>query len=66
MSEEMDYSVLYQPKITVYVVKKDGSKEAFNVQKASLRWGKIWLIVHSMEVHRCREASNLSGCDRQG
>ena len=31
MSEEMDYSVLYQPKRTVYVVKKDGSKEAFNV-----------------------------------
>ena len=40
MSEEMDYSVLYQPKKTVYVVKKDGSKEAFNVQKVITAVGK--------------------------
>ena len=40
MSEEMDYSVLYQPKRTVYVVKKDGSKEAFNVQKVITAVGK--------------------------
>ncbi|MCI8264926.1 MAG: anaerobic ribonucleoside-triphosphate reductase [Lachnospiraceae bacterium] len=36
----MDYSVLYQPKRTVYVVKKDGSKEAFNVQKVITAVGK--------------------------
>ncbi len=40
MSEEMDYSVLYQPKKTVYVVKKDGSKEAFHVQKVITAVGK--------------------------
>ncbi len=40
MSVEMDYSVLYQPKRTVYVVKKDGSKEAFNVQKVITAVGK--------------------------
>ena len=40
MSEEMDYSVLYQPKKTVYVVKKDGSNEAFNVQKVITAVGK--------------------------
>ena len=40
MSEEMDYSVLYQQKKTVYVVKKDGSKEAFNVQKVITAVGK--------------------------
>ena len=40
MSEEMDYSVLYQPKKTVYVIKKDGSKEAFNVQKVITAVGK--------------------------
>ncbi len=40
MSEEIDYSVLYQPKETVYVIKKDGSKEAFNVQKVITAVGK--------------------------
>lgn len=40
MSEEIDYSVLYQPKKTVYVIKKDGSKEAFNVQKVITAVGK--------------------------
>lgn len=40
MSEEIDYSELYQPKKKVYVVKKDGSKEAFNVQKVIVAVGK--------------------------
>lgn len=40
MSEEIDYSVLYQPKKTVYVIKKDGSKESFNVQKVITAVGK--------------------------
>ncbi len=40
MSEEIDYSVLYQPKKNVYVIKKDGSKEAFNVQKVIVAVGK--------------------------
>ena len=40
MSEEIDYSMLFQPRKTVYVVKKDGSKEAFNVQKVIVAVGK--------------------------
>lgn len=40
MSEEIDYSMLYQPKKVVYVIKKDGSKEAFNVQKVIVAVGK--------------------------
>lgn len=40
MNEEIDYSVLYQPKRTVYVIKKDGSKEVFNVQKVITAVGK--------------------------
>lgn len=40
MSEEIDYSMLYQPKRVVYVIKKDGSKEAFNVQKVIVAVGK--------------------------
>ncbi|MDE7204583.1 MAG: anaerobic ribonucleoside-triphosphate reductase [Lachnospiraceae bacterium] len=40
MSEEIDYSVLYQPKKNVFVIKKDGSKEAFNVQKVIVAVGK--------------------------
>ena len=40
MSSEKDYSKLYQPKKTVYVVKKDSSKEAFNVQKVIDAVGK--------------------------
>ncbi len=40
MSEEIDYGMLFQPRKTVYVVKKDGSKEAFNVQKVIVAVGK--------------------------
>ena len=40
MSEEIDYSMLYQPKKVVYVIKKDGSKEVFNVQKVIVAVGK--------------------------
>ena len=40
MSEEIDYSVLYQPEKTVFVIKKDGSREAFNVQKVITAVGK--------------------------
>lgn len=40
MSEEIDYSELFKPTKTVYVIKKDGSKEAFNVQKVITAVGK--------------------------
>ncbi len=40
MSEEIDYGALYKPKTEVYVIKKDGSKEAFNVQKVITAVGK--------------------------
>ncbi|MDE7222204.1 MAG: anaerobic ribonucleoside-triphosphate reductase, partial [Acetatifactor sp.] len=35
-----DYGIIYQPDNTVYVIKKDGSKEAFNVQKVIDAVGK--------------------------
>ena len=40
MSEEIDYSMLFKPKNKVYVIKKDGSKELFNVQKVITAVGK--------------------------
>ena len=38
--EATDYSALFTPKKQVYVIKKDGSKEAFNVQKVISAVGK--------------------------
>ena len=35
-----DYGIIYQPENAVYVIKKDGSKEAFNVQKVIDAVGK--------------------------
>lgn len=35
-----DYGIVYKPKKTIYVIKKDGSKEAFNVQKVIDAVGK--------------------------
>lgn len=35
-----DYGIIYKPEQTVYVIKKDGSKEAFNVQKVINAVGK--------------------------
>ena len=40
MNEENDYGKLFQPKKTVFVIKKDGSKEIFNVQKVITAVGK--------------------------
>ena len=40
MSEEINYSMLFKPKNKVYVIKKDGSKELFNVQKVITAVGK--------------------------
>lgn len=40
MSEEINYGEIYQPQRKVYVIKKDGSKEAFNVQKVITAVGK--------------------------
>ncbi|MDE7266606.1 MAG: anaerobic ribonucleoside-triphosphate reductase [Lachnospiraceae bacterium] len=40
MSKEIDYSMLFKPKNKVYVIKKDGSKELFNVQKVIIAVGK--------------------------
>ena len=39
-NDEVDYGKLYQPTKEVYVVKKDGSKELFNVQKVITAVGK--------------------------
>ena len=39
-SEEFDYSNLYKPNSEIYVIKKDGSKELFNVQKVIVAVGK--------------------------
>ncbi len=38
--DQIDYSLLYKPAKHVYVVKKDGSKEDFNVQKVITAVGK--------------------------
>ena len=38
--EEIDYGSLYKPEREVFVIKKDGSKEAFNVQKIITAVGK--------------------------
>ncbi len=35
-----DYGIIYKPEQTVYVIKKDGSKESFNVQKVIDAVGK--------------------------
>ena len=39
-TNEVNYSAEYKPLKTVYVIKKDGSKEAFNVQKVINAVGK--------------------------
>ncbi len=38
--DNVDYGAQYKPERTVYVIKKDGSKEAFNVQKVISAVGK--------------------------
>ncbi|MDE7043751.1 MAG: anaerobic ribonucleoside-triphosphate reductase, partial [Acetatifactor sp.] len=40
LTENADYGEEFQPEKTVYVVKKDGSTEAFNVQKVISAVGK--------------------------
>ena len=40
VNEEIDYGSLYQPARKTYVIKKDGSKELFNVQKVITAVGK--------------------------
>ena len=40
VTENVSYGEEYQPVKTVYVIKKDGSKEAFNVQKVINAVGK--------------------------
>ncbi|MBQ6994170.1 MAG: anaerobic ribonucleoside-triphosphate reductase [Lachnospiraceae bacterium] len=40
MNEDIDYGTLYQPARQIYVIKKDGSKELFNVQKVITAVGK--------------------------
>ena len=39
-TDQVDYGAEYQPKHMVYVIKKDGSKELFNVQKVISAVGK--------------------------
>lgn len=40
VNEDIDYGSLYQPARDIYVIKKDGSKELFNVQKVITAVGK--------------------------
>ena len=40
VNEDIDYESLYQPARDIYVIKKDGSKELFNVQKVITAVGK--------------------------
>ncbi len=40
MAESIDYGKIYKPSSEVYVIKKDGSKEIFNVQKVINAVGK--------------------------
>lgn len=40
VNEDIDYGTLYQPARQIYVIKKDGSKELFNVQKVITAVGK--------------------------
>ncbi len=40
VNEDIDYGSLYQPARQIYVIKKDGSKELFNVQKVITAVGK--------------------------
>lgn len=40
VKEDIDYGSLYQPARKIYVIKKDGSKELFNVQKVITAVGK--------------------------
>ena len=40
VNEDIDYGSLYQPARDIYVIKKDGSKEFFNVQKVITAVGK--------------------------
>ncbi|MBO4775246.1 MAG: anaerobic ribonucleoside-triphosphate reductase, partial [Lachnospiraceae bacterium] len=40
MAESIDYGQIYKPSNDVFVIKKDGSKEVFNVQKVINAVGK--------------------------
>lgn len=40
VNEDINYGTLYQPARQIYVIKKDGSKELFNVQKVITAVGK--------------------------
>ncbi len=63
MSEEMDYSVLYQQEKTVYVVKKDGARKHLCAE--GYTGGREIRLSCTSQVHGCEEAPDLSGCHRQ-
>jgi ribonucleoside-triphosphate reductase len=63
MSEELNYGELYQPNRQVYVIKKDGSKELFNVQKVITAVGKsayraLTKFTDEDKIHICTEVVN--------
>jgi ribonucleoside-triphosphate reductase len=63
MSEELNYGELYQPSRQVYVIKKDGSKELFNVQKVITAVGKsayraLTKFTDEEKIHICTDVVN--------
>jgi ribonucleoside-triphosphate reductase len=63
MSEELNYGELYQPNRQVFVIKKDGSKEAFNVQKVITAVGKsayraLTKFTDEEKIHICTDVVN--------
>ena len=55
-TDQVNYGLEYRPEKDVYVIKKDGSKEAFNVQKVINAVGKSAyraLTKFSEEEKRC-------------
>jgi ribonucleoside-triphosphate reductase len=63
MSEEINYGELFQPDRQVFVIKKDGSKELFNVQKVIVAVGKsayraLTKFTDEEKVHICTDVVN--------
>ena len=59
VTDNVDYGEDFKPARTVYVIKKDGSKEAFNVQKVVNAVGKsayraLTKFTQEEECHICQ------------
>lgn len=72
VTENMDYGTEYKPLKNVYVIKKDGSKEAFNVQKVISAVGKsayraLTKFTEEEERHICNYViEKVNGAGRGG